>query len=95
MLLEICIPDLVGPVGMVTMAPFYELATDCVVRDPPGCTTVSHLACGCKPTSRGEHDPGLLFTLARYSTLDNVDGKQARRTGTSSGLGELFECAHL
>ena len=27
----------------------------------------------------------------RYSTLDNVDGKQARRTGTSSGLGELFE----
>jgi ethanolaminephosphotransferase len=26
-----------------------------------------------------------------YSTMDNVDGKQARRTGTSSGLGELFE----
>ncbi|KAL3479027.1 CDP-alcohol phosphatidyltransferase-domain-containing protein [Aspergillus californicus] len=26
-----------------------------------------------------------------YSTLDNVDGKQARRTGTSSGLGELFD----
>jgi ethanolaminephosphotransferase len=26
-----------------------------------------------------------------YSTLDNVDGKQARRTGTSSPLGELFE----
>ena len=23
--------------------------------------------------------------------MDNVDGKQARRTGTSSGLGELFE----
>jgi len=29
---------------------------------------------------------------ARYSTMDNVDGKQARRTGQSSGLGELFEC---
>lgn len=29
--------------------------------------------------------------MDRYSTLDNVDGKQARRTGTSSGLGELFE----
>ncbi len=29
--------------------------------------------------------------FTRYSTLDNVDGKQARRTGTSSGLGELFE----
>ena len=28
---------------------------------------------------------------ARYSTMDNVDGKQARRTGQSSGLGELFE----
>jgi phosphatidylglycerophosphate synthase len=28
---------------------------------------------------------------SRYQTLDNVDGKQARRTGTSSGLGELFE----
>ena len=27
----------------------------------------------------------------RYSTMDNVDGKQARRTGQSSGLGELFE----
>lgn len=26
-----------------------------------------------------------------YSTFDNVDGKQARRTGTSSGLGELFD----
>ena len=25
--------------------------------------------------------------------MDNVDGKQARRTGQSSGLGELFEYA--
>ena len=23
--------------------------------------------------------------------MDNIDGKQARRTGQSSGLGELFE----
>lgn len=29
--------------------------------------------------------------IARYSTMDNIDGKQARRTGQSSGLGELFE----
>ncbi|KAI9713762.1 MAG: hypothetical protein M1828_001356 [Chrysothrix sp. TS-e1954] len=29
--------------------------------------------------------------LWMYSTMDNVDGKQARRTGTSSGLGELFD----
>lgn len=26
-----------------------------------------------------------------YSTFDNCDGKQARRTGTSSPLGELFD----
>ena len=26
--------------------------------------------------------------------MDNVDGKQARRTGQSSGLGELFEYAY-
>ena len=26
-----------------------------------------------------------------YSTFDNVDGKQARRTGSSSPLGELFD----
>jgi len=26
-----------------------------------------------------------------YSTFDNVDGKQARRTGTSSPLGEIFD----
>ena len=26
-----------------------------------------------------------------YQSFDNVDGKQARRTGTSSGLGELFD----
>ena len=31
----------------------------------------------------------------RYSTMDNIDGKQARRTGTSSPLGELFECVFL
>jgi len=31
------------------------------------------------------------FGLWMYSTMDNIDGKQARRTGTSSPLGELFE----
>ena len=31
------------------------------------------------------------FALWGYSTMDNIDGKQARRTGTSSGLGELFD----
>ena len=31
------------------------------------------------------------FCLFTYSTLDNVDGKQARRTGSSSPLGLLFD----
>ncbi|RIB04278.1 CDP-alcohol phosphatidyltransferase-domain-containing protein [Gigaspora rosea] len=36
----------------------------------------------------GPHFPVGLWL---YSTFDNVDGKQARRTGTSSPLGELFD----
>lgn len=31
------------------------------------------------------------FALFFYQTMDNIDGKQARRTGTSSPLGELFD----
>lgn len=31
------------------------------------------------------------FTLFVYQTLDAIDGKQARRTGTGSPLGELFD----
>lgn len=31
------------------------------------------------------------FLIFMYQTLDNVDGKQARRTGSSSPLGELFD----
>ena len=31
------------------------------------------------------------FTIWLYQTLDAVDGKQARRTGTSSPLGQLFD----
>lgn len=31
------------------------------------------------------------LTFNSYSTMDNIDGKQARRTGSSSPLGELFE----
>ncbi|KAL8781091.1 MAG: hypothetical protein Q9213_006173 [Squamulea squamosa] len=53
-LLEIFIPDLVGP------APSWLYYS---------------FACG----------------VWMYSTMDNVDGKQARRTGQSSGLGELFD----
>eukprot|EP01130_Rhizamoeba_saxonica_P003459 TRINITY_DN1464_c0_g1_i1.p1 TRINITY_DN1464_c0_g1~~TRINITY_DN1464_c0_g1_i1.p1 ORF type:complete len:246 (-),score=28.87 TRINITY_DN1464_c0_g1_i1:494-1231(-) len=31
------------------------------------------------------------FNLWFYQTMDNLDGKQARRTGSSSALGELFD----
>ncbi|KAJ5731434.1 uncharacterized protein N7483_005942 [Penicillium malachiteum] len=47
------------------------------------------------PDLLGPGPSWLYFSFAlgmwMYSTLDNVDGKQARRTGTSSGLGELFD----
>lgn len=43
------------------------------------------------PTISRPLDTALTDELSRYSTMDNVDGKQARRTGTSSPLGELFE----
>lgn len=32
-----------------------------------------------------------VFCLFAYQTLDAIDGKQARRTGTSSPLGQLFD----
>jgi len=31
------------------------------------------------------------FSLIFYQTLDNMDGKQARRTGSSSPLGQIFD----
>ncbi|KMU92638.1 sn-1,2-diacylglycerol cholinephosphotransferase [Coccidioides immitis H538.4] len=47
------------------------------------------------PDLVGPAPPWVYYSFAlglwMYSTMDNVDGKQARRTGTSSGLGELFE----
>lgn len=47
------------------------------------------------PDLTGPKDTWVYFSYAfgvwAYSTMDNIDGKQARRTGTSSGLGELFD----
>lgn len=60
-----------------------------------GCTIALLLACGCElrllweKKARGTRADSILWV--RYSTMDNIDGKQARRTGQSSGLGELFE----
>lgn len=48
-----------------------------------------------EPTMDGKDPSWLYYSFAAglwaYSTLDNIDGKQARRTGTSSPLGELFD----
>jgi len=47
------------------------------------------------PDLQGPKSPWVCYSYAfgvwAYSTMDNIDGKQARRTGTSSGLGELFD----
>ncbi|KAL2171145.1 hypothetical protein VTG60DRAFT_3660 [Thermothelomyces hinnuleus] len=47
------------------------------------------------PDLEGPAPPWVYYSFAlglfMYQTFDNVDGKQARRTGTSSGLGELFD----
>lgn len=47
------------------------------------------------PDLTGPKDQWVYYSYAfgvwAYSTMDNIDGKQARRTGTSSGLGELFD----
>ncbi|CAO3591400.1 unnamed protein product [Absidia cylindrospora] len=49
------------------------------------------------PDMDGDGPQWMYFSFAAglwlYSTFDNVDGKQARRTGTSSPLGELFDHA--
>ena len=47
------------------------------------------------PDLVGPGPPWLYYSFAAgvwmYSTMDNIDGKQARRTGSSSPLGELFD----
>ena len=47
------------------------------------------------PDLQGPTDSWVYYSFAAglwlYSTFDNVDGKQARRTGSSSPLGELFD----
>jgi CDP-alcohol phosphatidyltransferase len=56
-----------------------------------GYTIALHLGCGCQEHYLYPRELYAEQVGCRYSTMDNVDGKQARRTGTSSGLGELFE----
>jgi phosphatidylglycerophosphate synthase len=70
-----------------------DVAENAFCRVPPGCTIVLRLGSGCQYLFLPSESTGVICAhrRSRYQTLDNVDGKQARRTGTSSGLGELFE----
>ncbi|MGH0116507.1 UNVERIFIED_CONTAM: hypothetical protein FKN15_009640, partial [Acipenser sinensis] len=57
--------------------------------------TTHILLCYC-PSAREEVAPGWAFLLSAfglfiYQSLDAIDGKQARRTNSSSPLGELFD----
>lgn len=88
--------------GRITSFLYVRFAQSCLPRilnQSPrvrhGCTIALLLACGCElrllweARTRGTRADSILSV--RYSTMDNIDGKQARRTGQSSGLGELFE----
>lgn len=46
---------------------------------------------GCEPSAPNWFFLVVALNLWIYQTLDNIDGKQARRTGSSSPLGELFD----
>lgn len=98
--LAIFIPDLVGPVGSdlpVTISVdflVYRILLKGRTRALHGYIIALLSGYGCKrQTGKQEFIGQPLTSIAggRYSTMDNVDGKQARRTGQSSGLGELFE----
>lgn len=95
-------PDLVGPVGLQLSLEILGLIVSLLrklnqfSRVRHGSTIALRLDCGCerKGDSRSPQGQGPKANYVldgRYSTMDNIDGKQARRTGQSSGLGELFE----
>ena len=101
--LEMWMPDLVGPVGLFppfssySSYSFTDMSWD-AERSPRvrlGYTIVLPLGYGCEKRASWpvlfHHIQTNRDLTLRYSTMDNIDGKQARRTGQSSGLGELFE----
>ena len=80
-LLVIFMPDLVGPVCRA---------------DTPSSLELRHRGIHADDLLSWNQGPAWLYYsfalgLFMYQTMDNIDGKQARRTGTSSGLGELFD----
>ncbi len=77
-----CLPPWIAPNVITLFALFIRFVTDCIV---------AYYAW----TLQGYIPPYACYLYAlgyfSYITLDNVDGKQARRTGNSSPLGLLFD----
>ena len=94
-----------GFLDRVIMTPFWELCVTAVPSwVAPNLLTIVSLLCASlaylllavyTPNIQGA-PPSLVFFVAAvlmflYQTLDAIDGKQARRTGSSSPLGQLFD----
>jgi ethanolaminephosphotransferase len=81
-LVERCVPMNIAP-NVITLAGLIcsVISTACVVHYAPDMTTPI------------DYRILTLFgiNLFLYQTLDNMDGQQARRTGTGSPLGQLFD----
>jgi len=88
------------------MQPWWNwLVTKCPLWLAPNLITLAGLAVNIvttlivvyhNPDAKGKGAPQWTYLLAAvglffYQSLDAIDGKQARRTGTSSPLGELFD----
>ena len=94
-----------GFLDRVIMTPYWELCVTFVPSwVAPNLLTIVSLLCASlaylllalyTPGFRGQ-PPALAYFVAAflmfmYQTLDAIDGKQARRTGSSSPLGQLFD----
>lgn len=80
----------------VTLLPLWMAPNLVTFLGFTGACFASLLVTSYSPTLEGDHVPGwccLLFAFALflYQTLDAIDGKQARRTNSSSPLGQLFD----
>lgn len=80
----------------VTLLPLWMAPNLVTFIGLAGTCLASLLVTSYSPRLEGDHVPGwccLLFAFALflYQTLDAIDGKQARRTNSSSPLGQLFD----
>lgn len=92
------IDDLLTPFWnwAVTLLPLWMAPNLVTFIGLAGTCLASLLLTSYSPGLAGDHIPGwctLLFAVALflYQTLDAIDGKQARRTNSSSPLGQLFD----